>query len=187
MIASSYPQLSGLAPQAERVAQNAADVIGLASRTTSSPDQQQQPNAIDLDVVRESIDRIATSIASSQGRMTSSADRMATTQEEIARSVDRMTTTQEQIARSMDRIATTQGQIARSVDQLRADQEQMTREITKLQEIGQSIRVKNSESSPRPASAQKPVSRPASASVPKPVSPTLPESTAPWPGPIYSW
>jgi hypothetical protein len=64
MIASSYPQLSGLAPQAERVAQNAADVIGLASRTASSPDRQQPPNAIDLDVVREaSIDlRIASRI-----------------------------------------------------------------------------------------------------------------------------
>jgi hypothetical protein len=173
MIASSHPQLSGLAPQAERVAQNAADVIGLASRTASSPDQQ-QPNAIDLDVVRESIDRIATSIASSQGRMTSSADRMATTQEEIARSADRMATTQEEIARSVDRMLTTQEQLARSVDQLRADQEQMTREITKLQEIGQSIRVKNSESSPPPASA------------PKPVSPTLPEPTASWPGPINS-
>ena len=82
---SSYPQLSGLAPQAEPVAQNAPNVIGLASRTASSPDQQ-QPNAIsfDLDAVRQSIDRIATSIASSQEQITSNADRSATNQEQMS-------------------------------------------------------------------------------------------------------
>ncbi len=154
MIASSYRQLSWLAPQAEPVAQNSPDVIGLASSTASSPDQQ-QPNAIlvDLDAVRQSIDRIATSIASGQEQMTSSADRIAATQE----------------------------QIARSVDQFTADQEQMTREITKLQEIEQSIRSKNSEPSPRSASAfaPKPVLRPASVPAAKPVSRALPEPTAP--------
>ena len=168
MIASSYAQLSWLAPQAEPVAQNAPDVLGLASKTAFSPDQQ-QPKAIllDVDTVRQSIDRIVTSIASSQEQMTSSADRIATTQEQIARSVERMATSQEQIARS--------------VDQLTADQEQMTREITKLQEIEQSIRSKNSEPSPRPASASapKPVSRPAFASAPKPVSRAPPEPTSP--------
>src|SRR6266404_2954860 len=150
MIASSYRQLSWLAPQAEPVAQNSPDVIGLASSTASSPDQQ-QPNAIlvDLDAVRQSIDRIATSIASGQEQMTSSADRIAASQE----------------------------QIARSVDQFTADQEQMTREITKLQEIEQSIRSKNSEPSPRPASAfaPKPVLRPASVPAAKPISRASPE------------
>jgi hypothetical protein len=184
MIANSYPQVSGLAPQAQPGPQNAPDVIGLASRTASSPDQQ-QPNAIliGLDGLRQSIDRIATSIASGQGRMTTSADRIATTQEQIGRSVDRVATTQEQIGRSVDRMAASQEQITRSVDQLTADQEQMTREITKLQEIEQSIRLKNSESSTRPASASTPkhVSRPALTSAPKPVSPTptLPEPTGP--------
>jgi hypothetical protein len=182
MVASSYPQVSGLAPQAEPVPRNAPDVIGLASRAAPSPDQQ-QPNAIllDLDAVRQSIDRLATSIASNQGRMTSSADRMATTQEQIARGVDQIAASQEQIGRSVDRIATSQEQITRSLDQLTADQERMTREIAKLQEIEQSIRSRNSEPSPRPvsasASAPKPVLRPASA--PKPISPTptLPEPT----------
>jgi hypothetical protein len=58
-------------------------------------------------------------------------------------------------------MAASQEQITRSVDRLTADQEQMTREITKLQEIEQSIRSKNSEPSPRPApaSAPKPVSQ----------------------------
>lgn len=181
IITSSYPPISGLAPQAEPVPQNAPDVVGLASRRASSPDQQ-QPNAIllDLDAVRQSIDRIATSIASSQGRMTSSADRMATTQEQIASSADRMAKTQEQIGRSVDRIAASQEQITRSIDQLTADQEQMTREITKLQEIEQSIRSKNSEPSLRPgfASAPRPVPRPVAPSAPK-VPRAPPEPTGP--------
>jgi uncharacterized protein YoxC len=182
MIANSYPQVSGLTPQSEPGPQNAPDVIGPASQTVSSPDQQ-QPNAIVLDLngVRQSIDRIATSIASSQAGMTSSADRIATTQEQIGHNVDRIATTQEQIGRSLDRIAASQEKITRSVDQLTADQEQMTREITKLLGIEQSIRPKNSEASMRPASASTPkhASRPALASAPKPVSPTptLPEPT----------
>jgi hypothetical protein len=95
--------------------------------------------SLDLDAVRQSIDRIATSIATSQEQTT------------------------------------------RSSDQLAAGQEQMTREITKLQEIEQSIRYKNSEPSPRPASASapRPVPRPASASAPKPVPRPSPAPTVP--------
>jgi hypothetical protein len=188
MIANSYPQVSGLTSQSEPGPQNAPDVIGPASRTVSSADQL-QPNAIvlDLDRVRQSIDRIATSVASGQAGMASSADRIATTQEQIGRSVDRIATAQEQVGRSLDRIAASQEQITRSVDQLTADQEQMTREITKLQGIEPSSRSKNSESSIRPASASTPkhTSRPPLASAPKPVSPTpspaptLPEPTGP--------
>jgi hypothetical protein len=144
MIANLYPQLRWLARQAEPVPQNAPDVIGVAS----SPDQRQS-NAIslDLDAVRQAMDRIATiatSIASSQEQMTSSADRIATSQQ----------------------------QIARSLDQFTADQEQMTREITKLREIEQSNSSRNSEPSARPvvASAPQPISRPASAPAVKPVS-----------------
>jgi hypothetical protein len=178
MVASSYPQLTGLAPRAEPVVQNTPDVIGLASGAAPSPDHA---ILLDLDAVRQSIDRLATSIASNQGRMASSADRMATTQEQIARGVDQIAASQGQIGRSVDRIATSQEQITRSLDQLTADQERMTREIAKLQEIEQSIRSRNSEPSPRPvsASAPKPVLRPASASPPKPVSRPLPEPTDP--------
>jgi hypothetical protein len=175
IIASSSPQLSGLPPQAEPVPQNAPEVIGLDSRTASSPDQQGPSALLDLGVVRQSINQIAASIASSQGRT----DRMVTTQDQIARNLDRMATAQEQAARNLDRMATAQEQIMRSVDQLRADQEQMAREITKLQETAQSIRSKNSEPRPASASALKPVLRPASASAAKPISPTptLPEPT----------
>jgi hypothetical protein len=182
MIATSYPHIGELAPQAEPVAQNAPDVIAPASRTASSPDQQQiGAVSLDLDAVRQSIDRLATSIASSQGRMASSADRMATTQEQIGRSVDGIATTQEQIGRSVDRIATSEEQITRSLDQLTAGQERMTREIAKLQEIEQSIHSKNSEPSPRPGSAfaPKPIPRPASVPAPKPLSRESQEPTVP--------
>jgi hypothetical protein len=167
---SSYPQISGSAPQAEPVLQNAPDVIGLTSR-------QQDTNLLDLAAVRQSIYQIAASIASSQAHT----DRVTTTQEQIARSLDRMVTAQEQMARTVDRMATSQEQITRSVDQLTSGQEQMTREITKLQEIEQSIRSKNSQPSPRPvsASAPKPVSSPVSASAPKPVSRASQDPTAP--------
>jgi hypothetical protein len=166
-IANSYPQLSWMAPQADPVAQNAPGMIGLASPIASSPDQQPNAILVDLEAVRQSIDRIATNIASSQEQMTNSADRIATSQDQIARSVDRM--------------ATSQDQIARSVDQLTAGQEQMTREVTKLQEIERSIRSRNSEALPRPASASapKPVSRPASVPAPKPLSRESEEPTVP--------
>jgi peptidoglycan hydrolase CwlO-like protein len=162
-IANSYPQLGWLAPRAEPIAQNAPGVIALGAQAAPSPDQQQL-NAIslDLDAVRQSIDQIVSN--------------MATNQEQITRSVD-------QIAAS---VATNQEQITRSVDQLAVSQEWITREITKIEEIEQSIRYRNSEPlppSPRPApaSAPKPVTRPAatSALAPKPAprpsaAPTVP-------------
>jgi len=163
MIANSYPQLGWLAPQAEPVAQSAPDVIALAAPATPSPDQQRSDvTSLDLDAMRQSIDQIA--------------NNMATNQEQITRNVDRIAA----------RVAASQEQLTRSVDQLAVSQEWLTREITKLEEIEQSIRYRNSEPlppSPRPASvsAPKPVPRPASTSAlaPKPVprpaaTPTVP-------------
>jgi len=120
------------------------------------------PIALDLDAMRQSIDQITSN--------------MATNQEQITRSIDRIAA----------RVAASQEQLTRSVDQLAVSQEWLTREITKLEEIEQSIRYRNSDTlppSPRPASASapKPVTRPASTSAlaPKPVprpaaTPTVP-------------
>ena len=145
MIASSYPQLGWLAPQAAPGAQNASDMIAPAAPAAPPPDQQQlNAMSLDLDAVRQSIDRIATSIAASQ--------------EQITRSVDR-------IAAS---ITTSQEQIMHSIERLTAGQEQMTREITKLQEIEQYILYKNSESPPPPAPARTRAPRPLQA----PATPT---------------
>ena len=163
MIANSYPQFGWLAPQAEPVAQNAPDVIALAAPATPSLDQHQSnATSLDLDAVRQSIDQIV--------------NNMATNQEQITRSVDRIAVS----------VAASQERITRSVDQLAVSQEWLTREITKLEEIEQSIRYRNSEPLPPPprstsASAPKPVTRPASTSTlaPKPVTrspaaPTVP-------------
>ncbi|HWN79767.1 MAG TPA: hypothetical protein VNN81_18180 [Bradyrhizobium sp.] len=159
-IASSYPQLAWLAPQAAPIARSAPDTIGLAAQAAPSPDQHAM--LLDLDAVRQSIDRIA--------------NNMATSQEQITRSVDRIAA----------RVAASQEQLTLSVDQLAVSQEWMTREITKLEEIEQSIRYRNSEPlppSPRPASvsAPKPVPRPASTSAlaPKPVPRPSPVPTVP--------
>jgi len=163
MVARSYPQLGCLAPQAEHVAQNTPNMIALTASATPSPDQQQSNVAsLDLDAVRQSIDQI----------------------------VNNMTTNQEQITTSVDRIAASVGasqeRITRSVDQLAISQEWLTREITKLEEIEQSIRNRNSEplpTSPHSASAAapKPVTRPAPTSVlaPKPVPRPSAASTVP--------
>jgi hypothetical protein len=163
MIANRVPQLGWLAPQAEPVAQNAPDAIALAAPAVPFPDQQQSNvTSPDLDAVRQSIDRIT--------------NNMATNQEQITRSMERIAS----------RVAANQEQLTRSIDQLAVSQEWLTREITKLEEIEQSIRYRNSESLPPPprsasASAPKPVTRPASTSAlaPKPVprspaAPTVP-------------
>jgi hypothetical protein len=124
MIANSYPQLSWLAPQAEPVALNASETIALVAPAAPSLDQQQlSAISLDLDAVRQGIDKIAASIAAIQEQMSGSADRVATEQ------------------------------IARSVAQLTAGQEHMTREITKLQAVEQYILYKNAEPPPRPAPA----------------------------------
>jgi len=126
MIANSYPQLGWLAPQAEPVTQNTPDLIALAVRAATSLDQQQlNAMSLDLDAVRQSIDRIATS------------------QDKITRGVDR----------TAPSIVAGQEQIARSVDQLTAGQERMTHEIAKLQAVEQYVLYKYSEPPPRPAPA----------------------------------
>ena len=125
MIANSYPRLGWLAPQAEMVAQNAPETI--APVALSFDQQQLNAMSLDLNAVRQSIDRIATS--------------MTVIQEQMSRSADRIT----------DNIVANQEQITRSVDQLTAGQEQMTREITKLQAVEQYVLYKNAEPPPRSA------------------------------------
>jgi hypothetical protein len=135
MIARSYPQLAWVVPQ-----------------PSSVPPDQQQLNAMSLDAVRQSIDRIATGFAASQEQITRSVDRIAPS----------VAANQEQMTRSIDRIAASQEEMARSINRLTTGQEQMTHEITKLQEIAQYALYKNSEPSVQPATppGRKPVPRP---------------------------
>jgi hypothetical protein len=127
MIANSYPQLVWLAPQAEPVAQNVPETT--APVAPSFDQQQLNAMSVELDAVRQSIDRIASSMTAIQEQMSRGADRIA------------------------DSIGANQEQIARSVDQLTAGQEQMTREITKLQAVEQYVLYKNAEPPPRSAPA----------------------------------
>ena len=81
IVANSYPQLGWLAPRATPI------VIGLAAQAAPSPDQQQL-NAIslDLDAMRQNVDRIAI------------------TQEQIRRNVDQLTAGQERMAREIGKL-----------------------------------------------------------------------------------
>jgi hypothetical protein len=146
MIAKSFPQLGWLAPPAELVTQSAPDAVALAAPATPFPDQQQSNvTSSGLDAVRQSIDQITSNMATNQEQITMSMDRIAS------------------------RVGANQEQLTRSIDDLAVSQEWLTREITKLEEIEQSIRYRNSEPLPPPT-------RPAAASVPKPV--TRPASTS---------
>jgi hypothetical protein len=98
MIANSYPQLGWIAPRPLPTAQNASGMIGLATPPTPSPDQQQL-NAMSLDAMRPSVDRIAVG------------------HELILRSIDQTAVGHAQITRSLDQIAAGQGQMTHSVDQ----------------------------------------------------------------------
>jgi hypothetical protein len=133
MIANAHPQLGWLAPQGEPATQSVPDAVAVAAPAASAFDQQQlNAIAIDLEAMRQSIDRIAPGIVAGQ----------------------------EQMARNIDRIAATQEQLARTVGQLTASQEQAMREITKLQAVEQYILYKSSEPPPRPAPARSPAPRP---------------------------
>jgi hypothetical protein len=138
MMVNSYPQLGWLARQPKP-----ADTITLASPPTPSFDQQQL-NAMsqDLEAVRQSIDRIATSIVAAQGQMTQNIDRIATG------------------------ISSSQEQMMHSIDELAAGQERVALEITKLQAVDQYMLYKNSEALPRtdPPPAPKHVPWPSQAS-----------------------
>jgi hypothetical protein len=122
MIANWHPQLGWSAPQAELVAQGAPNLTAPVAPSTPSFDQHQlTAMSLNLDAVRQSIDRIAAS------------------QEQMARSIDQIAfsiaASQEQTTRSIDQIASSiaasQEQMARSIDQIAfsiaASQEQTTR------------------------------------------------------------
>jgi methyl-accepting chemotaxis protein len=108
IIASAYPHLGWLAPRATPIAYSAHDTIGLAAQAAASPDQQPL-NAIslDLDAMRQNVDRIATT----QEQITHSVDRIAITQEQITHSVDRLTAGQEQMTREITKLQAIEQQI----------------------------------------------------------------------------
>jgi hypothetical protein len=115
MIANWHPQLGPLAPQAEPVGQSAPDITALVAPSTPSFDQHQLTTmSLNLDAVRQSIDRIA----AGQERMTRSIDQIASSiaagREQMARGIDQIASSiaasQEQMTRSTDQTATSIGE-----------------------------------------------------------------------------
>jgi hypothetical protein len=87
MIANSSPQLSWLAPQAASVGQSAPDPIAPAASGASAADPQQlNAVSIDLDAVRQSVDRIA----AGQEQITRTVDQLAAGQEQMAREINKL-------------------------------------------------------------------------------------------------
>jgi hypothetical protein len=111
MIANSYPQLRWAKP----VAQSAPNVTALAALATPSFDQQQlSAMSLNLDAVRQRIDRIA----AGQEQIMRSIDQIASStsagQEQIIRSIHQIASSiaasQELVMRSTDQTATSIGQ-----------------------------------------------------------------------------
>jgi hypothetical protein len=87
MVASSFPQLGWLAPQAAPVTQNAPEIVAQADRP--SPDQQQlNAMSLDLDAMRQSVDRIITS----QEQIIHRVDQLAAGQEQMTREIAKLQT-----------------------------------------------------------------------------------------------
>jgi len=101
-IANSYSQLGWLAAQAGSVAQKAPNTM--APAVPSFDQQQLSAISLDLGAARQSIDRIATSIAASQDEIARNVDRIAANigagQEQMTRSIDRIAAGQEELAQN---------------------------------------------------------------------------------------
>jgi len=108
IIASAYPRLGWLAPRAGPIGYSAHGTTGLAAQVAPSPDQQRL-NAIslDLDAIRQSVDRIAI------------------TQEQITRNVDQLTARQERMTRNVDQLAAGQERMTREISKLQAVEQQI--------------------------------------------------------------
>jgi hypothetical protein len=100
-IASAVPRLGWLAPQAIPVTQNTPDIVAPAATAAPSPDQQQSTAMpLELDAVRQSVDRIA----AGQEQMTRSVERIAAGQEQMARTVGQLADGQEQLTREIAKL-----------------------------------------------------------------------------------
>ena len=87
MIANSSPQLGWLAPQAASVERSVPDAITPAASAAAAADPQQfNPVSVDLDAVRQSVDRIV----AGQEQITRTVDQLAAGQEQMAREINKL-------------------------------------------------------------------------------------------------
>jgi len=94
IIASSYPQLDWLAPRAAPIAYSAHGTTGPAAQAAASPDQQRlNAMSLDLDAIRQSVDRIAIT----QEQITRNVDQLAAGQERMTREISKLQAVEQQI------------------------------------------------------------------------------------------
>jgi hypothetical protein len=98
-IASAFPRLGWLAPQAAPATQDTPDTF-VPSAAPSLDQQLLTAVPLDLDAVRQSVDHIA----AGQEQMTRSVERIAASQEQMARTVGQLTAGQEQLTREITKL-----------------------------------------------------------------------------------
>jgi len=104
-IASAFPQLGWLTPQAAPMAQSTPDIVAPAASEASSPDRQQlTATSLDLDAVRQSVDQIV----AGQEQMTRRVEQIAASQEQMARTVGQLTAGQEQLTGEITKLQAVQ-------------------------------------------------------------------------------
>ena len=87
-IATEYPQLAWLAPEAGSVAQTASDTAAPAAPAAPSPDQQQlKAMSVDLAAMRQSVDRLAAQLSAGNQQMAGDIAGLQATQQAILRKV----------------------------------------------------------------------------------------------------
>ncbi len=87
MIANASPQLGWLAPQAASVERSVPDAIAPAASAAAAADPQQfNPVSVDLDAVRQSVDRIV----AGQEQITRTVGQLAAGQEQMAREINKL-------------------------------------------------------------------------------------------------
>jgi hypothetical protein len=88
MIANASPQLGWLAPEAAPVERSVPDAIAPAAPAAAAVDPQQvnPVSSVDLDAVRQSVDRVV----AGQEQITRTVDQLAAGQEQMAREINKL-------------------------------------------------------------------------------------------------
>jgi hypothetical protein len=100
IIASSHPQAGWLAPRTAPIAYSASGTTGLAAQAAPSPDQRLNAISVDLDAMRQIVDRIAVT----QEQTTRNVDKLTAGQERMTHNVDQLTVGQERMTREMTKL-----------------------------------------------------------------------------------
>jgi len=148
IIASSSQWAGWLASRTEPIADSAPGTA-MATQVASSPDQRLNAISVDLDAMRQTVDRIAV------------------TQEQTTRNIDKLTVGQERMTRNTDQLIASQERMTREISKLQTA-EQQNRHKNAEPALRQT-----------PAAPRKPVPRSAQASSPSLITPRSPSALRP--------